>query len=82
MDTFASLPVGKRIDARGAAALDELGDAIPAIVETLQQALERVLLAIDPSRRNALPRAVDDLFGEVAQLVEPGLEIVERTDVS
>ena len=43
-----------------------------------EQAFQRVFLAFDPIGRNALPGLVDHLFGEVHDLVQPRLQIVQR----
>ena len=49
-------------------------------MEAVQELGELVFLAVDPIGRDALPRLIDDFFGEVNDLVEPGAEIVEGAD--
>jgi hypothetical protein len=60
--------------------VDEVRDAVTAIVEALEEVFERVFLALEPVGRDAFPCLVDDLFGKVAELVEPRLKVVEGAD--
>ena len=49
-------------------------------MEAVQELGELVFFAVNPIGRDALPCLIDDFFGEVSDLVEPGAEIVQGAD--
>ena len=56
---------------------DQVGQPLAPLKEALQKLLEGVFFAFHPIRRNALPGLVDHLLGEVHDLVQPGLKVVQ-----
>src|SRR5207244_11408204 len=76
---LALRPARERVGLRFVAIHDQIRYPPPPSQQRFQKLLERILLAVDPLRRGLLVRLVDHLLREVYDLIQPGLEIVQRS---